>query len=68
MQIMCFCFFFTYTKALKQFNEKHDLIYMTLKIICEKNRLFKNRKYEKRRECLKLFETNVEIQRIKFFQ
>ena len=32
-----FLFLFTHTKALKQFNEKHDLIYIAFRIICEKN-------------------------------
>ena len=32
-----FLFLFTHTKALKQFNEKHDLIYIAFKTICEKN-------------------------------
>ena len=30
-------FLFTHTKTLKQFNEKHDLIYIVLRIVCEKN-------------------------------
>ena len=32
-----FSFFLTHTKALKQFNKKHDLICITFRIVCEKN-------------------------------